>query len=107
MTIGLDRDAVDEYVRLNPSLDTVDELLKVLVASRFIPEDVVRRCKVAASLLRTGDLHVLLENINSSDSTCAMAAEQIAERINNPPMGDDGTETTTTAANPQVMCGST
>lgn len=82
-------------------MDTVDELLKTLVVSRFIPEDIVRRCKVSANLLRTGDLHIVLENVMHSDGACSMAAKEMADRINNPPM-DDGTATTTTAANPQV-----
>ena len=96
--IGLDRDALDDYISLIPSVDTVDEVLKVLVASRFIPEDIVRRCRVAANLLRTGDLHVVLEG---SDSSCAMAAKHIADRINNP--NSTSTAAVSIAANPQVM----
>ena len=102
MIIGLDREALDEYVSLNPSVDTVDELLKILVASRFIPEDIVRRCRVAANLLRTGDLHVVLESVNGSESSCATAAENMAERINNPP---NSTSTLSNSANPQVIIG--
>lgn len=83
-------------------MDTVDELLKTLVVSRFIPEDIVRRCKVAANLLRTGDLHIVLENVMNSDGACAMAAEDMADKINNPPTSD-GTATST-AAIPQVSC---
>ena len=102
MTIGLDRVALDEYIHLNPAMGTVDELLKVLVTSHFIPEDVVRRCRVAANLLRTGDLHVVLENVHITESACAMAANRIAEVINNPPMADGTQEVATVAANPQV-----
>jgi hypothetical protein len=101
VTIGIDREALDEYISLNPSVDTVDALLKVLVASRFIPENVTRRCKVAANLLRTGDLHVVLENVDSSESTCVKAANDMADKINNPPVADT-TVNATIAANPQV-----
>ena len=97
MTIGLDGDSLDEYVRLNPSVDTVTDLLNVLVQSRFITMTVASRCNVEASLLDSGDLHMVLENLMNSDSICAMAAQEIADRINNPPMGDEITE-----ANPQV-----
>ena len=97
--IGLDRDAVDEYVRLNPDKDTVNEILKELVATGFIPGDILRRCNVSASLLRTGDLEMVLESVVSTDNTCTMFAERIADKINNPP---DGEATATEAANPQV-----
>jgi len=100
VTIGLDRDAVDEYVRLNPSVDTVDEFLKALVASGFIPEDIIRRCNISANLLRTGDLHVVLESVIRSDNVCSRFAQRIADRINNPPEG--GATMTTTNTNPQV-----
>ena len=99
MTIGLDHDAVDEYVRLNPSMDTVDELLKQLVASDFIPENILRRCMVSANLLMTGSLHMVLESVNGSDgNVCTMFAETIADKINDPP---DGTMASI-APNPQV-----
>ena len=96
--IGLDRDAVDEYVRLNPDKDTVDEFLKELVATSFIPADILRRCSVSANLLRTGDLQMVLESVASTDNACAMFAERIADKINNPPDG----AVTVTDASPQV-----
>lgn len=99
VTIGLDRDAVDAYVRSNPTLDTVEEFLRELVETGFIPEEVVRRCKIVANLLDSGDMHVVLENLVNTDTICAMAAERIANRINNPPMSDD---TSTVTPNPQV-----
>ena len=77
MTIGLDRDSLDEYVRLNPSVDTVTNLLNVLVQSRFITMTVASRCNVEASLLDSGDLHMVLENLVNSDSICAMAAQEL------------------------------
>lgn len=102
MTIGLDRDAVDEYVRLNPLLETVDEFLRELVASGFIREEVVRRCKIVANLLDSGDMHLVLENLEQTDTVCAMAAERIADRINNPPTSDDDDTSNAVTANPQV-----
>ena len=98
VTIGLDRDAVDEYVHLNPEVDTMDEFLRQLVASHFIPEDIVRRCRIFANLLMTGSLHLVLENVNKSEDICVKFAERIADKINNPP---DGTMAST-APNPQV-----
>lgn len=79
-------------------MDTVDGFFKTLISDRFISEDVLRICRVAASLLRTGDLHIAFESPENSDGmACAMVAQRIADKINNPP-----TATTTTTANPQV-----
>ena len=97
VTIDFDRDAFDEFIRLNPELETLDEFLKELVASGFIPEEIIRACTITANLLSTGSLHLLLENILDSGNTCRMFAEEIADRINNPPATDSETGT-----NPQV-----
>ena len=63
VTIDFDRDAFDEFIRLNPELETLDEFLRELVASGFIPEEIIRACTITANLLSTGSLHLLLENI--------------------------------------------
>ena len=84
MTLGFDRDALDEYIRQNPSLETLDEFLTTLVGNGFIPENILRLCRVAVTLLRTGDVHIVLENIQRAGSACRMFVEQIAEKINNP-----------------------
>ena len=44
VSIALDRDGLDEYVRLNPSLHTVDDFSAVILASGFIPTNVTARC---------------------------------------------------------------
>lgn len=85
MTIGLDRDGLDEYIELNPSLDTVDELLETLVADGFISEESLERCTMEGSLLETGNLHMLLQNKMNTDNFCYMTIEEIADIINNPP----------------------
>ena len=103
MTLGLDREALDEYIELNPSVDTVDELVKRLIASGFIPERILRRCKMAVNMLRTGDLHLVFENVNRTGNVCSMFVEEIAEAINNPEAGPTTTMTSTTiTAFPQV-----
>lgn len=102
--IGLDRDGLDEYIELDPSLSTVDELLETLVSSGFITDQVLQRCGIEGSLLETGELHILLENKVSTDNLCYMAVVEIAESINNPQGNTDigTTTTTTTTAIPQV-----
>ena len=93
VTIGLDLDAVDEYTRLNPDLETVDEFLTMLISSDFIPEDITRSCKIQANLLSTGSLHMVFENVNNSQSIkCKNYSDSIADQINN--RTADSTETT-------------
>ena len=106
MYIGLDRDGLDEYIELDPSLSTVDDLLETLISSSFIRQEVVERCEVEGSLLETGELHILLENKRSTDSICFLSVAEIAKSVNNPP-GSRGSgrsaRATTTTAIPQVV----
>ena len=107
MTIGLDRVGLDDYIELNPSVDTVDELLKRILASGIIPEDVIASCLIEAGLLDSGELHLLLENKMFADSTCFEAVQALADLINNPPSSDSSTgkrsvRATSTSGLPQV-----
>ena len=97
VTIRLIRAILDEYLRLNPSLETVDDVIKSLIADGFITEDIIRQCKIAANLLDTGDLHVVLENRLNMGTPCRDFAERIAAKINNP--SDSAAD-----AIPQVSC---
>lgn len=97
VTIGLDLDAVDEYTRLNPDLETVDEFLTMLISSDFIPEDITRHCKIQANLLSTGSLHLVFESVNQSQSICKTYSESLADQINN-----RTANSTTTTVYPQV-----
>ena len=67
-----------------------------LVGNGFIPENILRLCRVGVTLLRTGDVHIVMENIQRAGSACRMFVEQIADRINNPP------STNVTTTSPQV-----
>lgn len=100
VTIALNHEALDEYIRLNPSFETVDEVLITLITSRFIPENIIRRCNASANILMTGDMQLVLKNVMNSERICHMFAAQIAEAINNPPMSDNSSDTT--IAIPQV-----
>ena len=100
ITIGLDQSGLDEYIRLNPSLGTIDSLVTTLISDTFIPEVILRSCKLSANLLDTGDLHMVFENVMSSDNACRMFVETMANKINNPPRNNGSTEVTT--AIPQV-----
>ena len=109
MTIGLDRVGLDDYIELNPSVDTVDELFKRILTSGIIPEDVIASCLIEAGLLDSGELHILLENREFEDSTCFEAAQDLANLINNPPgsesdstNGKRSVRATSTSAIPQV-----
>lgn len=101
VSIGLDQDGLDEYVRLNPSVDTVDEFTKRLVASGFFPDDIVQRCEIAASILETGNMHMVLKNVLENETACYMFAERIADMINNPPSSSGNS--TVAIAYPQVF----
>ena len=107
MTIGLDRVGLDDYIELNPSVDTVDELLKRILASGIIPEDVIASCLIEASLLDSGELHMLLEDTMFADRTCFEAVQDLADLINNPPSSDSSAgkrsvRATSTSGLPQV-----
>ena len=79
-------------------METIDEFLTVLIEDGFIPQNYLRSCNISASIIRTGDLQIVLESILNSGRICRMFVEEIAERINTPPIG----ETSVTIANPQV-----
>ena len=98
MAIELDREALDDYVDLNPSVATADDLVRRLIADRFIPEELLERCQIDGSLLETGDLHLLLENKDFSFDDCFEAAQDIADVINNPPSGGGGARRSVRAA---------
>lgn len=104
LTIGFDRDALEDYINLNPSLETVDDLLMMLIAAGFIKEDDLRRCNVTASLLSSGDLYLALKAVSKSDTFCNQRTEDLVDRINNPPRDDGSSSTTATVStsNPQV-----
>ena len=98
---------LDDYIELNPSVDTVDELLKRILASGIIPEDVIASCLIEAGLLDSGDLHILMENREFEDRTCFEAVRDLADLINNPPSSDSSAgkrsiRATSTGALPQV-----
>ena len=86
VTFRLIREAVDEYARRNPDSGTVEDFLDALISSGFIPEEILRRCEILASLLDTGDFHLLLEEkeMQLDGMICNQFAIRIAERINNP-----------------------
>ena len=86
MTLRLIREVVDEYTQRNPDSDTVEDFLDALLSSGFIPEEIQRRCEILASLLDTGDFHLVLmeKEIQLDGMICNQFAKRIAERINNP-----------------------
>ena len=44
VSVALDRDGLDEYVRLTPTLRTLDDFSTVVLASGFIPTNITARC---------------------------------------------------------------
>lgn len=104
MTIAFDRDALEAYIKLNPSLETVDDFLMLLIADGFISEDNLRQCTITVSLLFSGDMYLALKANTNSDSPCARFAEEIVRRINDPPRNDSSGTAVASTPNPQVQC---
>ena len=63
ITIGFDRERFDNYLNLNPSVETVDDLPLRIILSGLISEEDLLQCDVKASMLNEGDLFIAFEAI--------------------------------------------
>lgn len=80
---------------MNPDFETLDDVVKSLIADGFIPDNILRVCRLAASILDTAELQLVMENVNRDGSICRDFLDTVADKINNP-------DTSGTIALPQV-----
>ena len=85
ITIGFDRNALEEYLTINPSVETVDDLMLRVFSSGLISRENQSHCEVSASLLNEGDLFIALKAIVRSEDYCMMLAQRLENVINDPP----------------------
>ena len=75
-----------EYVRINPSVRTLDDFTELLVDSGFISDDITERCELEASLTVSGNIQLVLSPRSDDEDDaefCNAASERIAATINN------------------------
>ena len=84
VSIAMDKEGLDEYVQLNPSISDLDDLIGSAIATGFIPQETLNRCNITSSLLDTGDLQIVLESNQTNERYCNHAAEELATNIDDP-----------------------
>ena len=85
----MDLAGLREYVRINPTVSTLDDFMELLVDSDFIGDDITDNCDVEASLTTTGNIQIALtatpdddDDDDDDDQFCNAASEIIAATIN-------------------------
>ena len=81
----MDLAGLSEYVRLNPSIRTLDDFIELLVDSNFISDEITEKCELEASLTVSGNIQITLSaRSDDQDDTkfCNAASELIAAAIN-------------------------
>ena len=84
--MAIDFRGLGEYVKLNPRLQTLDDLLEVLLESEFIPKETIERCTFEASLTAAGDIQFSLSarDVDTDADFCWSQSEALAQAINSP-----------------------
>ena len=83
----MDLVGLGEYVRLNPTIRTLDDFIELLVDSDFISDDIMEKCELEASLTVSGNIQLTLSVRSDDDDDddakfCNAASELIAAAIN-------------------------
>lgn len=81
----MDLAGLSEYVRLNPSIRTLDDFIELLVDSDFISDEITEKCELEASLTVSGNIQITLSaRSDDEDDTkfCNAASELIAAAVN-------------------------
>ncbi len=90
LTVGFDREAFEDYLSLNPSVETVDDLLKRMILSGLITKKDLLHCDIKASLLNEGDLFLAFEALVEAEDYCMTLSKKIGDMINNQLNGGSG-----------------
>ena len=101
LTVGFDRTALEEYLKFNPSVETVNDLMARVFLSGLISKEDLKHCDVRASLTDGGDLFIAFKAKVISEDYCSNLANRLRDVIDNPPMNDTATASNSTSA-PQV-----
>ena len=81
----MDLAGLSEYVRLNPSIRTLDDFIELLVDSDFVSDEITEKCELEASLTVSGNIQIVLSARSDDDDDgkfCNAASEFIATAIN-------------------------
>ena len=81
----MDLAGLSEYVRLNPSIRTLDDFIELLVDSDFISDEITEKCELEASLTVSGNIQITLSaRSDDEDDTkfCNAASELKAAAVN-------------------------
>ena len=81
-------------------METVDDLMVRVFLSGFISEEDRNRCVIRGSLSSEGDLFIAFEAKVRSEEYCNTLAKRLENVINNPPMNDTASVSTSL---PQVI----
>ena len=82
----MDLVGLSEYVRLNPSIRTLDDFIELLVDSDFISDEITEKCELEGSLTVSGNIQLTLSARSDDDDGnaeyCNAASKLIAAAIN-------------------------
>ena len=88
--MAIDSRGLGEFVRLNPSVRTIDDFVELLVESGFISEETTERCDVSVSFTSSENLEISLEGVEPDDDVfCGEETERLTQLINNPSAADE------------------
>ena len=84
--VAIDFRGLGEFVMINPLLRTLDALVRVLVESGFISEEVTDRCLLEPSFTDSGDLEISLSarDPDTDADFCFEQSEILAGQLNDP-----------------------
>ena len=83
--IAMNLAGLREYVRINPSVRTLDDFIELLVDSDFISDEITERCELEGSLTVSGNIQITLTARSDDEADvefCNAASEKIAAAIN-------------------------
>ena len=91
--VALDLAGLRDYIRINPSMRTLDDIIEALVESGFISDEVIDRCGLEATLTTTRNIQITLSAQNNDDAAfCIGAGDDLADFINNPSSVSDNSQ---------------
>ena len=84
--VAIDVRGLGEFVRINPLQRTLDALVRVLVESGFIAEEITDRCLLEPSFTDNGDLEIGLSarDPDTDADFCFEQSEILAGQLNDP-----------------------
>ena len=82
--IAVDFVGLRDYIRINPTLRTLNDFIEILIDSGFIDDEVTDRCELEGSLTTSRNIQITLSAEDDEDTKfCNDASQEIAAAINN------------------------